>query len=82
MAHAKFTKLSEKFVFFSNFLNIFNFLLILMHIFEKLPQILGLYTIVNFRSTLEKSDPPNILWTPLNRKFLPKLLIASVLAKF
>ena len=38
---------------FSNFLNIFQFyLLILMHIFEKLPQIL-----VKFRSTLENSDP-------------------------
>ena len=48
-----------------------------MHIFEKLPQILGLCPIVKIRSTLEKSDPPNILWTPLNRKILLKLLITQ-----
>ena len=35
-----------------------------MPIFEKLPQNLGLCPIVKFRSTSEKSDPPNILWTP------------------
>ena len=45
-----------------------------MHIFEKLPQILGLCPKVKFRSTLEKPDRPNILWTPLNRKILHKLL--------
>ena len=53
----------------------FNFLLILMHIFEKVPRILGLCPIVKIRSTLEKSDPPNILWTPLNRKILHKLFL-------
>ena len=49
-----------------------------MHIFEKLPQILGLCPIVKFHSTLEKSDPPNILWTSLNRKILHKLLHMEV----
>ena len=50
-----------------------------MHIFEKLPRILGLCPIVKFRSTLEKSDPPpNIFWTPLNRKILHKLLLISI----
>ena len=53
---------------------IFPFLLILMDIFEKLPQILGLCPIVKFRSTREKSDPPNIWRTPLNRKILYALL--------
>ena len=50
-----------------------------MHIFEKLPQILGLCPIVKLLSTLEKSDPPNILWTPLNRKILHKLLFLGVI---
>ena len=54
-------KISEKLQFFSNFLN---FLLILMHIFEKLPQILGLYQIVKIRSTFEKSDPPQTFGGP------------------
>ena len=45
-----------------------------MHIFEKLPQILGPCSIVKFRSTLEKSDPQNIWRTPLNRKILNALL--------
>ena len=69
MARPKIKKFSEKFAFFLEFSQYFsNLLFILMHIFEKLPQILVLCPIVKFRSTLEKSDPPNILWTPLNRK--------------
>ena len=64
-----FKRFSERFAFFSIFPNnIANFLLILMQIFEKLPQILGLCPIVKFRSTLEKSDPPNIWRTPSNEK--------------
>ena len=76
MARQKIKKFSEKLTFFLEFSQYFsNFLLILRHIFEKLPQILGLCPIVKFRSTLEKSDPPpNILWTHLNRKILHKLL--------
>ena len=55
---------------------IFQFLLILMHIFEKLPQILGLCPIVKFRSTSKNRTPSNIFWTPLNRKILHKLLLS------
>ena len=77
MARTKIKNFSEKSAFFLEFSQyFFNFLLILMHIFEKLPRILGLCPIVKFRSTLEKSDPPpNIFWTPLNRKILHKLLL-------
>ena len=68
-------KFSEKIAFFLEFSQyFFNFLLILLHIFKKLPQILGLCPIVKICSALKKSDPPNILWTPLNRKILHKLL--------
>ena len=56
MAHAKIKKFSEKFAF-SNFLNIFQFFINFNAIFEKLPQILGLYPIVKFRSDPRKSDP-------------------------
>ena len=72
MAPRKLKNFLKNLHFFSNFLNFFK--LILMHIFEKLLQILGLCPIVKIRSTLEKSDPPNILWTPLNRKIQHKLL--------
>ena len=76
MARQKMKKILKFFHFSRIFSIIFQFL---MHIFEKLPQILGLCSIVKFRSTLEKSDPPpNILWTPLNRKILHKLLIINV----
>ena len=76
MTRPKIKKFLKNLHFFSNFLNSFSiFLLILMHIFEKLPQILGLCPIVKFRSTIEKSDPPNIFGTPLNRKILHKLLV-------
>ena len=39
-----------------------------MHIFEKLPQILGLCPIVKFLSTLEKSDPPKHFVDPSTEK--------------
>ena len=69
MPPQKIKTFSEKFAFFLELSQyFFNFLLILMHIFEKLPQILGLWLIVKFRFTLEKSDPPNILWTPSTEK--------------
>ena len=46
-----------------------------MHIFEKFLQILGLCPIVKFRSTLSKSDSPNIWRSPRNRKILHALLM-------
>ena len=65
MARPKIKKFSEKFAFFLEFSQyFFSVLLILMHIFEKLPQILGLCPIVKFRSTLEKSDPPEHFLDP------------------
>ena len=58
----KFKKLAEKCAFFSNFpKNLANF-------FHKLPQILALCTIAKFRSTIEKSDAPNILSIPSTEK--------------
>ena len=69
MAPRKLKKFSEKFAFFLEFSQyFFNFLLILMHIFEKLPQILGLCPIVKFRSTLEKSAPPQTFCGPPSPK--------------
>ena len=35
-----------------------------MHIFEKLPQILGLCPILKFRSTLQKSEPQTFRGPP------------------
>ena len=79
MARQKIKNFCKKFAFFLEFSQyFFNFLLILMHIFEKLPQILGRCPRVKFRTILEKSDPPNMLWTPLNRKILHKLLHVKV----
>ena len=43
-----------------------------MHIFEKLPQILGLCPIVKIRSTLEKSDPPKHFVDPPKNPKNPK----------
>ena len=57
MARPKIKRFSEKFAFLSNFLNNIQIFMNLMHMFEKLLQILGLCTIENFRSTLENSDP-------------------------
>ena len=75
MARPKIKKFSEKGAFFVEFSHLcFNFLLILMQKFEKLPQILGLCQIVKFRSTLEKSDPKHF-GDPVNRKILHKLLL-------
>ena len=39
-----------------------------MHIFEKLPQILGLCPLVKFRITLEKSDPQTFCGPPSTEK--------------
>ena len=46
---------------------------ILMHIFEKLPQISGRRPILKFDSDPLKSNPQNFWWT-LNRDILHKLL--------
>ena len=59
MAHPIIEKGFRKFAFFSrNFSTIFQIFINVMHIFEKLRQILGLCKKVKFRSNLEKSDPP------------------------
>ena len=66
MARPKIKKFSEKFAIFPRIFSIFFqfFKLILMHIFEKLSQILGLCPIVKFRSTLEKADPQTFCGPP------------------
>ena len=48
----------------------------LMHIFEKLPQVLRLCLIVKFWSDPRKSDPQHLA-DPLNRKILHALLAMS-----
>ena len=64
-----------KFCIFSRIFSIsFKFLLILIHIFEKLPQILGPCPIVKFRSDSRKADSEKFNGLSHNQKILHALL--------
>ena len=69
----KIKKVGKIFIFSRIFSKAFKFLLMLMHIFEKLRKILGLFPVVNFRSDPRKSIAQTFV-VQQNRKIPHKFL--------